>query len=128
MVRRLRNHGHAGLALSRDPDTAFQNAQQKLIIDIARVPHPSRLLRRVGNEYIHIHNAHKLRRQRPKSLASYYGKLAGYSDHASSHSALRSGSESPRNLPLQALPAMELRVASNLASFGATGGEAPSCP
>jgi hypothetical protein len=43
-------------------------------------------------------------------------------------SALRSGSESPRNLSLQALPAMDFRVASNLASFGATGGQAPGCP
>jgi len=34
----------------------------------------------------------------------------------------------PRTLHLQAMPAMELRVASNFASFGASSGETPSCP
>jgi hypothetical protein len=70
----------------------------------------------------------KRRRQRFASLAPLYGKLAGYQNHASSRSALRSGSESPRNPHLQALPAMDLRVASNLASFSGAGGESSGRP
>jgi hypothetical protein len=42
--------------------------------------------------------------------------------------ASRCGCELPRTLHLQALPAMDLRVASNFASFGAPSGEAPGFP
>jgi hypothetical protein len=64
---------------------------------------------------------HKRKRQRPKSLALPYGELAGYLNH---HHPVQPDDEFagfPRILRLQAVPAMDLRVSSNIAFFSGSG-------
>ena len=71
---------------------------------------------------------HKRKRQRPRSLALPYGELAGYLNH---HLPVQPEDESAGfpNIPhLQAVPAMEFRVSSNLASFSGTADEVSGCP